>query len=53
MHTEIKVQVGNALSTASQVMTGLRPEHVITSILFNVALEKAVQTIALNKEEYN
>jgi len=44
MNTEIKIQVGNSLSTAAQVKTGLRQGDALSPILFNLALEKVVQS---------
>lgn len=44
MNTKIKVQVGNSLSTAAQVRTGLRQGDALFPILFNVALEEVVQS---------
>lgn len=55
MNTVIKVQVGNSLSTAAQVRTGLRQEDALLPILYNLAMKKGVQSTkhkALNKEEY-
>jgi len=44
MNTEIKIQVGNSLSTATQVKTGLRQGDALSPILFNLTLEKVVQS---------
>jgi hypothetical protein len=44
MNTEIKVQIGNSISTAAQVRTGLRQGDALSPILFNLALEKVVQS---------
>jgi len=51
MNTEIKVQVGNSLSTAAQVRIGLRQGDALSPILFNLALEKVVQSTCFEQSE--
>jgi sorting nexin-29 len=49
INTEIKVQVGNSLSTAAQVRTGLRQGDALSPILFNLALEKVVKSTSFEQ----
>lgn len=43
MHTEIKVKMGNTFSAETRVTRGLRQRDMLQLILFNLALEKAIQ----------
>lgn len=49
MNIEIKYQVGNFLSTAAQIRIGLRQGDALSPILFNVALEKVIQSTSFDK----
>jgi hypothetical protein len=43
LHTEIKIKVGNILSQGISVSTDLRQGDALSSILFNIALEKVIR----------